>query len=365
MAVPKVTKLLLGKRLCQSSSLEELWHGTAIALFALIALSSFPLFILISLQAQRMGLAYILSAFWILTALIYTSMLKFGNIKFASRVAALVCAMLFFYLLITGAAENTGILWCYIVVPIIFQMLGAFSGLFVNTALVVGTLVIFYWPNLGWLQADYSAIQKSRFVLSYLVLSTLAFVHEYARSRANQRLNELKEQFRKASHRDSLTRLANRREAKKRLALEENLASDPEYCCAVVLADVDFFKKINDGFGHDCGDYVLKKLSTLLQQSTRKSDLVVRWGGEEFLLLLAGAPSETAVKICQNIQLKLQQANFCYNDRPVRVSLSFGISHIDHQHNSKQALAVADQHLYQAKRRGRDCIVVDGERVAD
>jgi len=363
MSIPKVTRVILGEEICSKSTFEELWHGTAIALFALVAILFFPIFIYLSYLADRQLLFWMLIGFWFICIIIYGFMLKSGYIRVAAKISSLVCATFFFYLLSTGAAENTGMLWCYLVMPIFYQILGPWQGAMMNGVLVIGSCVIFYVPSLGLLQADYSSTQMSRFVFSYLVLSTLGFVHEYARTQANKRLGELKEQFRKASHRDTLTKLANRREAKNRLHIIENIAEDKEYNCGIILADVDFFKKVNDNYGHDCGDYVLKRLAKVLESSTRNDDLVVRWGGEEFLIILPSTNQEQAILVCHKIQQKLIEEGFCYQEQELSISLSFGVSYINYEQQSNQALTKADQDLYAAKHNGRNCIVSDGKKV--
>jgi len=361
MAIPKVTRVLLGENICSKATFDELWHGTAIALFAAVAIIFFPIFIYLSYLAERQALLWILVSFWFTSIFIYLFMLKSTSVKMAAKISSFVCGLLFFYLLTTGAAENTGLFWCYVVMPVLYQMLGPWQGALANGILVLGSAIVFYVPSLELLKADYSPTQMSRFVFSYLVLSTLGFVHEYARSQANMRLNELKEQFRKASQRDSLTKLGNRREAKNRLKIVERLAVDPDYQCGLILCDVDFFKKINDGFGHDCGDYVLKRLAKLLDASTRNDDLVVRWGGEEFLIILPSTNRHQSILVCKKIQQCLVQENFHYQDHKINVSLSFGVSYINHHQNANQALISADHDLYQAKHQGRNCIVADGE----
>ncbi len=359
MAISKITQKLLGEEICRKANLNELWHGTAIALFTIVAVVFFPLFIYLAIIAKNTLLFTALTSFWVLSIATYVYMIKSRSIERAAILACMICLLLFFYLIITGAANNTGMLWCYAVVPALFQMLGAKKGTIAIALLIAGASIIFYVPSLGILQADYTPTQMSRFIFSFLGLSILSFVHEYSRTQTNKRLHELKEQFKQASHIDTLTQLANRREARNRLDLIESFIEDPNYICSVVICDIDHFKQINDNYGHECGDYVLVQLAKIFTQLTREGDLVVRWGGEEFLLIFPETSPQQAVDICSKIKQHLAETEFEHQDYKIKLSLSFGISSIDKLQSTRSALVKADHALYAAKNNGRNCIIVD------
>lgn len=154
---------------------------------------------------------------------------------------------------------------------------------------------------------------------------------------------------------DPLTGVGNRRcldrEGPSRLAA---LGSLPHHGMAVVVLDLDHFKSINDRFGHAIGDEVLKKVAQIIALRTRSSDLTVRFGGEEFVLLLMEQSLESALACCERLRLAI--LDYCWHEvHPLlHVTASFGIQWCPSPQPWEQALRQADLALYQAKRHGRN-----------
>ena len=121
---------------------------------------------------------------------------------------------------------------------------------------------------------------------------------------------------------------------------------------SVVFADVDFFKRINDTLGHEQGDEVLRQVAKTLASHIRSTDLIVRWGGEEFLILNTGGHSESSKKMAENLRKQVESL-------PIGVTCSFGIAAIHHG-NLDDAICRADSALYRAKHSGRNRVEVDG-----
>ena len=155
---------------------------------------------------------------------------------------------------------------------------------------------------------------------------------------------------------DGLTGLANRRAAADALHAEAARAERLQTPLAVVLADLDGFKDVNDEYGHAVGDEVLRVFADVLRQTVRESDVAGRWGGEEFLLLLPGADEEGAVQLAERIRVGL-------GDRSIpgapglRVTASFGVAEYTGELNSEELVVAADSALYRAKRAGKDRVV--------
>lgn len=167
---------------------------------------------------------------------------------------------------------------------------------------------------------------------------------------ANQKLQEL-------SNKDELTGLLNRRQLKE--ALDTELAKYVRYGIpfSIILCDLDHFKKINDCHGHLVGDIVLEKVAQLLRSMVRPEDLVMRFGGEEFILLLLETECLEAFQIAERLRQKIAGIRFCEPDTPIymKVTASFGVADINNNEMSvNDLLKCADQALYEAKRRGRD-----------
>ncbi|MCC5811916.1 MAG: diguanylate cyclase [Ectothiorhodospiraceae bacterium] len=155
---------------------------------------------------------------------------------------------------------------------------------------------------------------------------------------------------RQAGH-DSLTGLLNRRRFEEIMAKELRRASRYRGTFTVILFDVDHFKAINDGFGHDVGDRVLQQLAATVREHTRDSDSFGRWGGEEFMLLLPETGPEDAWKVAESIRRSVEQARF---DGPGRVTLSVGVSSHTRGDTLSTLLKRADHALYRAKEMGRN-----------
>jgi diguanylate cyclase (GGDEF)-like protein len=128
---------------------------------------------------------------------------------------------------------------------------------------------------------------------------------------------------------------------------------------AVLMADVDEFKKYNDAFGHPAGDEVLKKVAAILLSSTRSVDCTARYGGEEFAVLLTDTTGEVAAEVAERIRARVAAQEF-----PGRkITLSIGIAEFpEHGHTADEVISCADEALYAAKRAGRNRVIRSGEQ---
>lgn len=127
---------------------------------------------------------------------------------------------------------------------------------------------------------------------------------------------------------------------------------------AVILFDIDFFKKFNDTYGHECGDFVLKSVADLIRKNLRDSDVASRYGGEEFTALLIDAGKEEAMIVADRIRSTINEHDFVYNDQHLHVTISGGVSVFDAETNlvssPNEFVNQADQGLYMSKNNGRN-----------
>jgi diguanylate cyclase (GGDEF)-like protein len=156
---------------------------------------------------------------------------------------------------------------------------------------------------------------------------------------------------------DSLTGLTNRRAAEE--VLSNLMAVDSAF--AFVMADLDFFKRLNDTQGHEAGDRALKLFAETARGVVRDRDHVVRWGGEEFALLLPGANAERASEVVGRLRVALAQAHLL-SGSPV-FTASFGISDSTMTRDRETLIRLADEALYRSKQAGRDCCTVGDEQA--
>jgi len=120
----------------------------------------------------------------------------------------------------------------------------------------------------------------------------------------------------------------------------------------LIMADIDHFKEINDTFGHPAGDQVLKQIASIFVQNIRSSDIVARWGGEEFVFLIDNINLENGVKVAEKIRHLVEDADY---GKAGRITCSFGLALVDSLNlDLDQAINTADDNLYKAKRNGRN-----------
>ena len=157
------------------------------------------------------------------------------------------------------------------------------------------------------------------------------------------------------AHTDALTGLANRRELTVRLADELERAARNGTSLSFVIADIDDFKLINDGFGHQAGDEVIKAVASVLTGSGRETDLAVRFGGEEFVIVLPGARLANARRAAETIRTAIAELEIPGpRAESMRVTASFGVAEFPTYATPEALLAAADAALYQAKRAGKN-----------
>jgi len=174
----------------------------------------------------------------------------------------------------------------------------------------------------------------------------------------NERLRKQNEELEKLSTSDALTGLHNRRSLTQRLSEELIRSYRHKGSFAVLMADVDEFKKYNDAFGHPAGDEVLKRVASILLSSTRSVDCTARYGGEEFAVLLTDTSSAVAAEVAERIRARVAAQDFPGRE----ITLSIGIGEFpEHGQTGEEVISAADEALYAAKRAGRNRVVRSGE----
>jgi diguanylate cyclase (GGDEF)-like protein len=156
---------------------------------------------------------------------------------------------------------------------------------------------------------------------------------------------------------DPLTGVWNRRHAMEALAIDLSEARRYGMPMSIVLLDIDHFKGVNDTCGHQAGDRVLVALTTALTAELRESDLLARWGGEEFLVVVRHGSLEDASRLAERLRIVAQEQDV---DGVGRVTLSAGVAELRADETLDDWLGRADRALYAAKEAGRNRVVVDG-----
>lgn len=160
---------------------------------------------------------------------------------------------------------------------------------------------------------------------------------------------------------DGLTNIYNRRYLDQRLSQELADSIRHQKPLTVALLDLDRFKQLNDGFGHQAGDLVLCELTGLISKELRQHDVLARYGGEEFALILAGTSSADALRLGERLRSLVAQRDFFFKNQKLPVTVSLGMATFPEDGEDKMTLLrAADKALYRAKERGRNCVVAAG-----
>lgn len=194
---------------------------------------------------------------------------------------------------------------------------------------------------------DYSLMVKM--LLGFLLIGAAVIYRYYELSKYNKKLLYL-------SQTDILTKLYNRTKIDQALNIEMERAKRTQSNFAVLLLDVDFFKKVNDTFGHPVGDAVLIQLAKIAKQSIRSYDIIGRWGGEEFLVLCPQSSEKEVEQVALRIRKNIRDAHFSTNEIH---TVSIGVAMMKQDDTPHTLVSRADKALYRAKDEGRDRVILE------
>lgn len=228
-----------------------------------------------------------------------------------------------------------------------------------NVVGVVRTLRGRVWRSELGIQflAEYDIEDLERLMETVLDLNHDSSVAQHALTSANVGLEKREEQIVEQSLTDALTGVGNRRKLEQALPLEIGRARRGGTALSALMTDVDHFKRVNDVYGHGAGDEVLARLGELLRSNTRPTDIVARFGGEEFVVLMPHASLVQALSRAEQIRVALSAETIA--PLPTPVTASFGVAELKIEEDGESLLRRADRALYQAKEGGRNRVVAD------
>ena len=173
-----------------------------------------------------------------------------------------------------------------------------------------------------------------------------------------KKINFMYSKTRHMSVTDALTGLYNRRHFEDNLEREFLRAVRYDNPLSFAIIDIDYFKSVNDTYGHSAGDYILKEVAYLISQTFRKTDMVFRYGGEEFAVIITETPLEKAEVPLERLRKTIEENEFKYKGQNIKVTISIGVTDVNAETNTvHQLFERADKALYEAKTSGRNRVV--------
>lgn len=209
------------------------------------------------------------------------------------------------------------------------------------------------WP-LG--SATENALQIINTIIIFWCISVIAFIFSNDSQELESKLVDYNIQLERQANTDALTGLYNRRKA---LEYLKHLMNEPAGYMgfSLCICDIDFFKRVNDEYGHDFGDEVLKGISQILMEEMSGQNMVARWGGEEFLLVFPACNGDDAFIKLEDIRRRVKELKIKKDDIEVGVTMTFGLAEYDFNNDLTTIIKEADEKLYQGKEQGRDRII--------
>ncbi|OHD55122.1 MAG: hypothetical protein A2Y33_01060 [Spirochaetes bacterium GWF1_51_8] len=214
------------------------------------------------------------------------------------------------------------------------------------------------WKLISWVSHDRIQVilQPLRLVFFGLFLITFGIVgyisyllsiNSYDRKLARKELEV-------AAVTDALTGICNRKAFLEKARIELMRAKRYKTPFAMAIADIDHLRVMNDSFGPSAGDEVLRRVASAVYAALRRTDVVARWGGEEFIILLPDSKLKGAIQFCNRLRQYLRQLDIRYNGQKIKVTMSFGVSYCTGDKELDECIRIADEGLYFAKQMGRD-----------
>ncbi len=279
---------------------------------------------------------------------------------------ALISYLIFTFLwipsLITCFGWSAGIQDYYLIVLMLcfFANIGTITFKFALAALVflARTFTIALFSGIPGSGIDDFVIKPVNMVNNaavFLSIIVISFIFSYRKNEADSKLMKYNDMLMKEANTDQLTGLYNRRRAV--YILDDLKQAAYLESISVVMADIDFFKKVNDTYGHDAGDEVLKFISRTMQDNCGRDALIIRWGGEEFLMVFGGKNGDETYPVIEKLRKTIMATPINVKGTEIKVTMTFGIAEYDFSGDLHNTVKEADSKLYMGKEDGRNRVV--------
>lgn len=235
-----------------------------------------------------------------------------------------------------------------------------FTKLIYFLAILVLRLWLYSWssshePMIQLASFDQFLLQTLNTVSLFLIVAGCCIVYSSNLQETERLLLLHNEQLQVQAETDPLTKLVNRRGLLDIMA--RFVQKNPEALYCVAIADIDFFKRVNDTYGHNCGDYTLQQLAKLFLEFSEGRYSVARWGGEEFCFFFPGLNIDDASRILTDLMIAVRKMRIEYEEYNFNITITVGVEENDYRSPLKELIESADRKLYRGKQNGRDQIV--------
>ncbi len=311
----------------------------------------------------------------LLSFLVYESMVTLAKNKQFKLIIFAICVEVNLFVLLTTLAYGNRLcfnLFCFLLVPASFYITYtakkykhpfAVSSLISAISAVTFSFSILF-PNDNYMTLfEYSPTLfvitvALNIVITFLLLAIFCFMFTIEMRNSTATLENRTRQLKQLSSVDPLTKLANRRSMTEKLNISMHLLRKDKKAFSVIMGDIDNFKKVNDTYGHDCGDKVLVMVANTISSQMRDGDFVCRWGGEEILILVNGN-IEAAKSLAERILNNICQNEVIHENNTIKVTMTFGVAQANESFRIEDFIQQADNRLYYGKTHGKCQVVAE------
>ena len=227
---------------------------------------------------------------------------------------------------------------------------------------VILTVLVFYIRKNGTVIEDITVIRSLFSDLMstlYIVSKSTAIAYFFRKkfSASEEKIIRYSKRLEMLATTDPLTKLQNRRGMLNHIEDYAATMLEKHGLLTVAIGDIDFFKKINDTYGHDAGDYVLETLAKIMNEFMDGKGMVARWGGEEFLFSLENINGDYAFEEMSKLLHLIEKYEFSFEGTPIKVTMTFGLEEYDDHIGIDKVITKADEKLYMGKEQGRNRVI--------
>lgn len=284
------------------------------------------------------------------------------NYNFAAYFSTIIVFIFLVFFSYFARNESFALVWTLCYPLFVIPILGTHKGMMMVVLFYCAIIPMAYLGIGEWDYGFWNLKGFVRFTIASFAVVYASYFFEISANSAYKTIQEIREKekihlmaLEKLSVTDQLTGLRNRRYFDDNFEIERQKISRYNNKLCLIMVDIDHFKRINDEYGHQVGDIVLKEFSSLLLKNIRAIDLLSRWGGEEFIILLPETSLDNSISIAEKIRTTINEYSF---SKIGNITASFGVSRVDPNSTSNmESLYQVDKALYQAKNQGRNRVV--------